>query len=119
MSRRLEVAPAARGDIAQILQASATDFGEGARSRYASLVAAAIKDLLEDPERPESLDRSELRDGIRSYHLRHSRRRAATGGTAVKSPRHLILYIAPTADLLVVLRVLHDAMEIERHLPGE
>lgn len=117
MSRSLDLTAAARADIAQILQSSAADFSEGARSRYAALVATALKDLLDDPERPESLARPELQSGVRSYHLRHSRRQAAATGITVKSPRHLIVYLTPRSDLVVVLRVLHDAMEIERHLP--
>jgi toxin ParE1/3/4 len=76
LSRSLDLTAAARADIAQILQTSAADFGEGARSRYGALVATALKDLLDDPERPESLARPELQSGVRSYHLRHSRRRA-------------------------------------------
>jgi plasmid stabilization system protein ParE len=36
----------------------------------------------------------------------------------VGAPRHLIAYLTPAPDLVVVVRVLHDAMELERHLAG-
>jgi toxin ParE1/3/4 len=34
-------------------------------------------------------------------------------------PRHLLVYRHVRADLVGVGRILHDAMEVERHLPKE
>jgi toxin ParE1/3/4 len=116
LTRGLDLTEAARADIARILRASAADFGEAARTRYAALIAAGLDDLLADPLRPASAARPELQADVRTYHLRHCRRRAAGGRGAVKAPRHLIVYLTPTPDLVVVLRVLHDAMELQRHL---
>jgi len=116
LTRSLELTEAARADVAQILRLSAADFGEAARSRYAALIATAFADLLSDPLRPNSIDRPELAAGVRTYRLRHGRRRAAGRLGAVRTPRHLIVYQTPEPDLVVVLRVLHDAMELERHL---
>jgi len=116
LRRNLDLTAAAQADIAQILRSSAVDFGEVARSRYAALIAAAFNDLLSDPLCPTSVARSELQPGIRTYHLRHARQRAAIPHGAVKAPRHLIAYLTPTPDLVVVVRLLHDARELERHL---
>lgn len=116
MTRSLDLTETARADIAQILRLSAADFGEAARSRYAALIATALGDLLTEPLRPTSVARPELQAGIRTYHLRHCRRRAAGSLGAIKAPRHLIVYQTPAPDLVVVVRVLHDAMELERHL---
>ncbi|CAN7242777.1 hypothetical protein G6M16_004730 [Agrobacterium tumefaciens] len=35
----------------------------------------------------------------------------------VKYPRHLLLYRVLNPDLVGIGRILHDSMEIERHLP--
>lgn len=116
MTRRLDLAEAARTDIARLLRSSAADFGEAARVRYAAHIGTALDDLLSDPLRPKSAARPELQAGVRTYHLRHCRRRGAAVRGAVKAPRHLIVYLTPTPDLVVVLRVLHDAMDLDRHL---
>jgi toxin ParE1/3/4 len=36
----------------------------------------------------------------------------------VRNPRHFIVYRRRTPDLVTVLRVLHDAMDLARHLEG-
>jgi toxin ParE1/3/4 len=118
LPRYLDLTEAAKADIAQILRASAADFGEAARVRYAALITAGLNDLLSDPLRPASAARLELQAGVRTYHLRHCRRRAGGGRAAVRTPRHLIVYLTPAPDLVMVVRVLHDAMELERHLTG-
>ena len=55
---------------------------------------------------------------VRSYHLRHSRDRARALGGFVRQPRHLLLYRAMVPGIIGVGRLLHDAMEVERHLPA-
>lgn len=99
-------------DIAAILAASAEDFGADARDRYAVLIATGLADLRIDPFRPASAERSEVQVGVRTYHLRHSRGRAAVTGGRVGRPRHLLVYAVILPDRVVVLRVLHDAMEL-------
>lgn len=116
--RDLELARAAEDDIAAILDHSAEAFGHAARRRYEVLIATGLQDLRSDPLRPTSLARPELQAGVRTYHLRHCRDRAATVEGAVRAPRHLLVYEAPTTALVRVLRVLHDAMELDRHIPA-
>lgn len=100
----------ARADIANLLEQSLDRFGTAAQRRYERLLSAALKALLSDPDRPGAIERPELGDGVRSFHLRHVRRRSA-----VTRPRHLILYRIGADGVLEVGRVLHDAMELERH----
>lgn len=111
MTFALELTSGARADIAAILATSAEGFGLSARDRYAALIAAAFADLRTDPFRFGSTERTEVRDGLRSYHLRQARHRAADAGARVGRPRHLIAYVV-AGDRVVVLRVLHDAMEL-------
>jgi toxin ParE1/3/4 len=94
-------------------------FGAGARLRYEILLITGLGDIAADPERPGSSGRPELGSAVRSYHLRHSRERARGFGGFVRTPRHLLLYRATAPGIVGIGRVLHDAMEIERHLPAD
>ncbi len=76
----------------------------------------ALTDLSIDPAKPGSVARPELGDGVRTWHLLLSRDRARDAGAAVLRPRHFLVYRPVDANLIVIGRVLHDAMELERHL---
>lgn len=116
MTRTIRLAAAARADIVDILEHSEREFGLAARQRYETLVATALRDIGEAPERAGSASRPELGDGIRSWHLRLSRERAKVAGIGVRRPRHLILYTIIDETVVGVLCLLHDAMELHRHL---
>lgn len=111
------LARSAQADIVDLLAWTQETFGEVARLRYERLLVTAFRDVAAEPERISSIARPELGEGVRSYHLRHSREWARTGYGIVIRPRHLVLYRVARADLIGIGRVLHDAMEIERHLP--
>jgi len=108
----------ARADILDILAWKHEQFGELARLRYEHLLVTALRELAAEPERTGSHARPDLGTHVRSYHLRHSRDRARHESGIVRQPRHLLLYRFARPDLIGVGRVLHDAMEIERHLPA-
>lgn len=108
----------AEEDIIQLLVYTQERFGEVARQRYEALLLASLRDIAADPERPGSVDRPEFGDTVRSYHLRHSRDHGRTARGRVHRPRHLLLYRVARPGLIGIGRVLHDAMEAERHLPG-
>jgi len=116
---RLRLSAAAEADIVGILTWSEDRFGDAARRRYEVLLAAALRDLAVDPERVGSAARPEIGPDVRSYHLFHSRERARTEGEIVHRPRHFILYRVMTPGVIGIGRVLHDAMDIDRHLPSE
>ncbi|MBZ9844252.1 hypothetical protein [Mesorhizobium sp. CA5] len=78
------------------------------------MLIAALRDIAADPERVGSIARADL--GNRSYHLRYSRDRARTEHGIVLRPRHFLLY-RMTLEVVGIGRVLHDAMELRRHLP--
>lgn len=110
---------AAQADVIEILAHTHERFGELARLRYEYLLVTALRDLAEEPDRVGSICRPELGDDVRSYHLRHSRDRARHESGLVRRPRHLLLFRLAHPDLIGLGRVLHDAMEIERHLPSD
>jgi toxin ParE1/3/4 len=112
---RYRLSEAAQGDVLEILAWTHERFGEAARLRYESLIVAALRDVASQPDRPGSLSRPELGAGVRTWHLRLSREHAKPGVGIVHRPRHFLVYrLQPS--LLVVGRVLHDAMELARHL---
>ena len=115
----LRIAAQAAEDIAALLAHTDDRFGQLARLRYETLIVTALRDIAREPERMGSIARPELGPDIRSYHLRHSRERARTEDGAVRRPRHLLLYRHAAADVVGIGRVLHDAMELERHRPTE
>ncbi len=112
---RYRLSDAAQADVIDILAWTHEQFGEAARLRYESLIVAALRDVATQPARPGSVARPELGAGVRSWHLRLSRDRVGTGAGVVRRPRHFLVYRFEPA-LLVVGRVLHDAMEMARHL---
>lgn len=115
---RYRLSDAAQADVIDILAWTQEQFGEAARLRYESLIVAALRDVATQPDRPGSIERPELGAGVRSWHLRLSRDHVGTGAGAVRRPRHFLIYRSEPA-LLVVGRVLHDAMELARHLAPE
>ena len=108
---RLRLSALAQADIVNVLAWTAQRFGDQAQARYEQLLAKALRDLSAEPLRLGSAARPELGNGVRSYHLRHSRKRSE-----VARPRHLILYGIADGSIVEVGRVLHDAMELERHV---
>jgi toxin ParE1/3/4 len=113
---RYRISHAARSDIIDILAWTQDQFGEQARERYERLVAAGIRDIASAPTRPGSTERPELGDGVRSWHLRASRNR--TGSGVVRRPRHFLIYRVD-GEIVVIGRVLHDAMEPRRHVDAD
>ena len=112
---RYRLSEAAQGDVINILAWTQAQFSAAARRRYERLIVAALRDAATQPERPGSIERPELGAGVRSWHLRLSRDHVGTGAGVVRRPRHFLIYRFEP-DLLVVGRLLHDAMELARHL---
>ena len=113
--RSYRLSDAAQLDVINVLAWTHEQYGEAARLRYQSLIVAALRDVATQPDRPGSIARPELGASVRSWHLRLSRDHVATGAEVVRRPRHFLVY-RPESALLVVGRVLHDAMELARHL---
>jgi toxin ParE1/3/4 len=108
----------ADADILDILTRTYADFGRDALLRYEFLLVTALSELAVLNSRNGVVIRPELGPGIHSYHLRNSRDRARHPTGIVRRPRHFILYRHTLPEVIGVGRILHDAMEVERHLPG-
>lgn len=108
---------AAQEDIVAILRWSDEQFGQEARRRYEALIVTALRDAASAAEGDVGRrSRPEFGEGVFSWHLALSR--AHSAGGRVHRPRHFLI-CRREADVLVVARVLHDAMELRRHLEAE
>lgn len=110
---------AAEDDIVALLAYTQDRFGDTARRHYEVLLVTGLRCVSTDPECHGSAARPELGETVRSYHLRHARSRARTAGGWVRKPRHVLLYRRVKSGLVGIGRVLHDSMEVERHLPSQ
>jgi toxin ParE1/3/4 len=112
----LRLSEAAKVDIATILKTSAERHGVDARSRYRGLLAAALRRIARAPTGLSTVARGELQEGVRSFHIRHSRLESSEAPVA--APVHVIFYrTAPTGEVEVI-RVLHERMEPSRRVGG-
>jgi toxin ParE1/3/4 len=118
---RYLIAPAAVEDIESILIFADAQFGERARLRYEALLVRAIIDVADEPDRVGSSSRPEIATFVRSYHLYYyySRKRVTDKTGRVKQPRHFLLYRARTDGTVEILRMLHDTIDLARHIPEE
>lgn len=112
---RFRLAEPARSDIAALLRRSEALHGSEARIRYRALLSAAFRRIAADPEGLLTKDRGELAPGIRSFHVRHSR--GESRERLVAEPVHVVFFRAAGPGLVEIVRVLHERMEPERHLP--
>jgi toxin ParE1/3/4 len=77
-----------------------------------------MRRLAEQPEGRSTADRGDLRPGIRSFHIRHSRDESRAAPVA--NPAHIIFYRITRPGLVEIVRVLHERMEPGRHVePNE
>jgi toxin ParE1/3/4 len=116
---RVIISPVAERDMKSILLRSQEQFGAAARQRYETVLAQAIQDVADDPDRAGSHERPELAPNVRTYHVSHSQHRAAGAAGRVKRPRHFLLYRVDQDGCVQIGRVLHDSMDLGRHLPDE
>jgi toxin ParE1/3/4 len=117
--RTVRMTAPADADITDILIWSAEHFGPSVQVRYARLIDRAIRDLADDAERLGSRARPELGAGYRTYHLALSRERARDAGGIIRRPRHFLLYRVVDDTYLDIIRVLHDAMDLDRYVPDD
>ena len=110
MGWQIELSGAAQQDFDDIIDWTAEHLGERQAGDYAEVLIAAIRELGAGPRPPGGRARDELGDGIWSLHVARRGRRG----------RHLLMFrVSPAAsNVIEVLRILHDAMDLQRHLPA-
>ena len=116
---RYLISPAAERDIESILAWTHERFGQQGRLRYEALLVRAILDVADNPQHTGSHTRSEISPAGRTYHLWHSRSRVEPPAERVRRPRHFLLYRIGSKGCVEIGRVLHDSMDLARHLPAD
>lgn len=107
---RVRLAAAAEADFRQIVRWTKDNFGSAQARTYADTLGSALKDLADGPSVPGVRDRPEIGTDIRTLHVARKGRKG----------RHFILFRVSQGggqNFIDVLRLLHDSMELTRHLP--
>ena len=106
---QVRLAATVEADFDEIVQWTAARFGKRQANLYAETLLAALDALKEGPLLPGVKTRDDLFTGVFTLHAARSGRKA----------RHIIVFrVDPHGDgeVLQVLRILHDAMDLPRHL---
>jgi toxin ParE1/3/4 len=107
---KLRLTRQADADLAAIARDTIRLFGVNQALRYRDIIKEGLAMLSREPDRPATQGRSELGLNIRSFHLQHAARRRS--GAA-----HIVYFVTDAEkEEIVVLRVLHEAMEPKRRL---
>lgn len=106
--RSVRLSRRARAQLKEVLAYTHRNFGDAQVGRYAALIDRALELIAADPERAGS-HAYRKRPSVRLLHLEvlAGRRGAA---------RHIIAYRVSKAGHLDVLAILHDRMDLDRHL---
>lgn len=101
---RLFRSPLARRDITDILKRTRDRWGEAQALEYRDLIRDALKAIAADPSCGKVRG---VRPGILSHHIKQPGRNA----------RHIVFYRMATTGAVEIVRLLHDSMDFDQHLP--
>jgi toxin ParE1/3/4 len=107
MTFELRFSPRAVRDIENVLSHTLTRFGEKKYAEYQSLIRQALVDIAADPNSRPAKQRPELHRDARTFHIARPGKRA----------RHFFLYRIAADNFIDIGRLLHDSMDLRRHLP--
>lgn len=98
----------ARRDLLGIVHWTARHFGAAQARAYRETILIALSALEAGPDISGSKARDEIMPWLRTLHVARGGRRG----------RHIILYRAQAQETIDVVRILHDSMDLGRHMPG-
>lgn len=102
----VQLASRAEQDYVEIVQWSAANFGQQQAAAYAETLSLAIGALAEGPEVLGAKRRDEIGNGILTLHVTRQGRKG----------RHFIVFRVGGASTIDVLRLLHESMDLVRHV---
>lgn len=107
----VRLSAAAEVDYREILHWTKERFGPAQARVYAVTLTSALTDLAAGPAISGAKERPEIGANIRTLHVSRNRRKG----------RHFVLYRAaqPQQNVIEVLRLLHDGMDLARHLSAD
>jgi toxin ParE1/3/4 len=94
-------------DFSEIITWTLENFGERQAETYAETLTLAIEALHDGPEQLGAKARDDIGPGIRTLHMARQGR----------SGRHFVLFSEAKDQCIDVLRLLHDSMDLARHIP--
>ena len=104
---RVRLGAAAELDFANIIKWTTENFGQRQSRVYRDALVQAISELADGPDIAGSKARSEIISGLRTLHIaRHGRRGS-----------HFLMYRVTPGMTIEIVRILHDRMDFQRHLP--
>jgi toxin ParE1/3/4 len=102
----LRIAQSAQHDIAAIRAWTRQQFGARQAQTYARTLSLALQALCDGPEVAGARARDDLAPGVRTLHVARQGRHG----------RHFVVFRVGGRHHIDVLRVLHDSMDLARHL---
>lgn len=102
---RIVSSPLAKRDISDVLRFTKERWGKAQAKIYRQLIRDALEAIAADPS--TGSERFAVRNGVRGYHIKR-------GGAPA---RHIVFYRVNAAGDVEVIRLLHDAMDFDRHFP--
>lgn len=107
-ARKIRVTRLARKDIADILAWTHEHFGTRQQAACARTLGLAMQALADEREVADARSGEYIASGIRLLHVARGHRKG----------RHIIVFrVDATGGSVDVLRVLHDSMDLLRHVP--
>jgi toxin ParE1/3/4 len=104
---RVRLGAGAELDFANILRWTAENFGDDQARVYRDTLVQTIGELANGPDVTGAKARDDIMRGARTLHVaRHGRR-----------GRHLLLYRVIGDRIIEIARILHDSMDLRRHVP--
>ena len=105
---RIRLGAAAEVDFANILKWTTENFGARQSRVYRDTLVQAIRELAEGPNVVGSTARDEIMAGVRTLHVARQGRRGS----------HFVMYRAAPNSTIEIVRILHDRMDLQRHVPS-
>jgi toxin ParE1/3/4 len=104
---RVRLGAVAELDFANIVKWTTENFGARQSRVYQKMLVQAIGELAEGPDVAGYKARDEIMPGLRTVHVaRHGRRGS-----------HFLMYRVASKTTIEIIRILHDRMVLQRHLP--
>ena len=104
---KIRLAAQAELDFSEIITWTAENFGERQAKAYAETLILAIELLNNGPEQLGVKAREDIGPGIRTLHV----------ACHARSGRHFVVFSEAKDQYIDVLRLLHDSMDLARHIP--
>ena len=103
---RIRLTSQAEQDLHEIARWTTEHFGPKQTERYVETISMAIEALIDGPEVLGAKARDDLSAGVRTLHCAQHGRQA----------RHFVVFRVAESQTLDVLRLLHESMDLARHL---